>query len=184
MASKLTVGIAEQQPDFFSQPLFERTEIHHARLLVGWNAMYTKWQREEADRWLSAAQAAGVTPLVSFGHSRTNRRELPSTERFARAFKAFHERYPWVTTFATWNEANHCGEPTCRHPESVAAYWRQIRLACPGCRVLAAELLDAPNLAVVGARVPPRGADRAASSGACTTTSTPTASRPATRRRC
>src|SRR3954470_22537772 len=63
MASKLTVGIAEQQPEFFSQPLFERTGIHHARLLVGWNAMYTKWQREQADTWLAAAKAAGVTPL-------------------------------------------------------------------------------------------------------------------------
>ena len=50
MASKLTVGIAEQQPDFFTEPLFERTGIRHARLLVGWNAMYTKWQREQADK--------------------------------------------------------------------------------------------------------------------------------------
>ena len=43
------------------------------------------------------------------------------------------------------------GEPLRRAdlPASrdVAAYWRAIRLACPGCRVLAAELLDAPNLA-------------------------------------
>jgi hypothetical protein len=147
MASKLTVGIAEQQPDFFSAPLFQRTGIHHARLLVGWNAMYTRWQREEADRWLEAARAAGVTPLVSFGRSRTNRHELPSVARFTRAFKAFHERYPWVKTFATWNEANHCGEPTCRRPERVAAFWRAIRQNCTGCRVLAAELLDAPNLA-------------------------------------
>ena len=109
MASKLTVGIAEQQPNFFIQPLFQRTRIRHARLLVGWNAMYTKWQREQADTWLAAARAAGVTPLVSFGRSRTRRSDLPTTARYLRAFRAFRERYPWVRTFATWNEANHCG---------------------------------------------------------------------------
>ena len=76
--------------------------------------MYTKWQREQADTWLAAARAAGVTPLVSFGHSRTNRADLPTTARYLRAFRAFRERYPWVKTFATWNEANHCGEPTCQ----------------------------------------------------------------------
>lgn len=147
MASKLTVGIAEQQPDFFSQPLFQRTEIHHARLLVSWNAMYTKWQREQADTWLDAARAAGVTPLVSFGHSRTRRSELPSTARYLKAFRAFRKRYPWVRTFATWNEANHCGEPTCKRPALVASYWRAIKKDCPTCRILAAELLDSPNVA-------------------------------------
>lgn len=147
MASKLTVGIAEQQPGFFSQPLFERTGIRHARLLVSWNVIYTKWQREQADTWLAAARAAGVTPLVSFGHSRTRRADLPSTARYLRAFRAFRKRYPWVRTYATWNEANHCGQPTCRRPALVASYWRAIKRDCPTCRILAAELLDSPNAA-------------------------------------
>ena len=147
MASKLTVGIAEQQPDFFTEPLFERTGIRHARLLVGWNAMYTKWQREQADEWLNRAKETGVTPLVSFGHSRTRRAELPTTARYLKAFRAFRKRYPWVKTFATWNEANHCGEPTCKRPALVASYWRAIKRDCPSCKILAAELLDSPNVA-------------------------------------
>ena len=147
MASKLTVGIAEQQPDFFSQPLFERTGIHHARLLVGWNAMYTKWQREQADTWLAAAQAAGVTPLVSFGHSRSNRRDLPSVLRFTRAFRAFHERYPGSRRSRPGTRPTTAASRPASHPEKVAAYWRAIRVECPSCRVLAAELLDSPNMA-------------------------------------
>jgi hypothetical protein len=47
-----------------------------------------------------------------------------------------------VREYATWNEANHCGEPVCHRPRLVARYWRQLRLACVGCTVLAAELLD------------------------------------------
>ncbi len=34
----------------------------------------------------------------------------------------------------------------CRRPGTVAAYWRQLRLACPGCTVLAADLVDSPNI--------------------------------------
>ena len=147
LAAKLTVGVAEQRAGFASDPLFKRSGIRHARLLVSWNAMYTTWQRREADTWMRSARAAGVTPLVTFGHSRTNRADLPTPARYLRAFRAFRKRYPWVRDYATWNEANHCGEPTCRRPALVAAYWRAISAECEGCRVLAAELVDQPNLA-------------------------------------
>ena len=49
---------------------------------------------------------------------------LPTPERFLFEFRRFRARYPWVSEFATWNEANHCGEPTCHRPELVAAYYR------------------------------------------------------------
>ena len=51
-----------------------------------------------------------------------------------------------MTDYASWNEANHCGEPTCHRPELVAAYWRKLRVECPTCRILAAEVLDMPNM--------------------------------------
>jgi hypothetical protein len=79
-------------------------------------------------------------------HSRTERRSLPSPRRLLREFRRFRARYPWVREFATWNEANHCGEPTCHRPQLVAAYWRALARACRGCRVLAAEVLDMPNM--------------------------------------
>ena len=51
-----------------------------------------------------------------------------------------------MTDYASWNEANHCGEPTCHRPALVAAYWRKLRGECPTCRILAAEVLDMPNM--------------------------------------
>ncbi len=48
--------------------------------------------------------------------------------------------------YAAWNEANHCGEPTCHRPRLVAAYYRNMRRDCPDCRILAAEVLDTPNM--------------------------------------
>jgi hypothetical protein len=142
----VTVGIADQKADMFGDPRFATLQIAHARLNVGWDALTSRWQVEELDRWLKAAQAAGVEPLISFGHSRTRRRALPTPERFKFEFRRFRAAYPWVTAFAVWNEANHCGEPTCNRPRLVAAYYRALRRECPSCRLLPAELLDMPNL--------------------------------------
>jgi hypothetical protein len=145
-AGALTIGIADNKPDMFFDARFERSGVQHARIAVGWDALSSPWQAEEIDRWLRAARADNVTPLISFGHSRTDRRKLPSPERFLYEFRRFRAKYPWVHEFATWNEANHCGEPTCHRPELVAAYWRKLRRACPTCRILAAEVLDMPNM--------------------------------------
>jgi hypothetical protein len=145
-AGAVTIGIADQKPDMFSDPRFQASGVQHARLAVGWDALTSPWQTAELDAWLSAARADGVVPLVSFSHSRTNRRQLPTPERFLYEFRRFRARYPWVTEYATWNEANHCGEPTCHRPALVASYYRKLRKECSECRVLAAEVLDMPNM--------------------------------------
>jgi hypothetical protein len=145
-AGAVTIGIADQKPDMFSDARFEASGIRYARLAVGWDVLTSPWQTAELDTWLNAARQDGVVPLISFSHSRTNRRQLPTPERFLYEFRRFRARYPWVNEFATWNEANHCGEPTCHRPALVAAYYRKLRTECTGCRVLAAEVLDMPNM--------------------------------------
>jgi hypothetical protein len=141
------VGIADQKPDMFHDVRFGQLGIRRARLAIGWDALTSPWQAKQLDDWLSAARGAGVDPLISFGHSRTSRRSLPTPERLRYEFRRFRALYPWVRTFATWNEANHCGEPTCNRPALVAAYYRALREECPSCTILAAEILDTPNIA-------------------------------------
>jgi hypothetical protein len=145
-ASALTIGIGDQKPDMFSDPRFQDSGIRFARRAVAWDSLTSPGQTAALDEWLNAARAAHVTPLISFTHSSTNRRQLPSPERLLYEFRRFRARYPWVTEFATWNEANHCGEPTCHRPELVAAYWRKLRRQCPKCTILGAEVLDMPNM--------------------------------------
>ena len=140
------VGIADQKPDMFKDRRFGELGIATARLSVGWDVLTSRWQTAELDAWLQASRGAGVDPLISFGHSRTRRRLLPTPERFKYEFRQFRARYPWVRIFATWNEANHCGEPTCNRPELVAAYYRALRDECRSCTILPAELLDMPNI--------------------------------------
>jgi hypothetical protein len=145
-AAALTVGIADNKADMFFDPRFQSSGVKQARISIGWDALSSPWQTEQLDRWLNAARIDGVAPLVSFGHSRTDRRSLPTPERYLFEFRRFRARYPWVREFATWNEANHCGEPTCHRPALVAAYYRNLRRECPDCRILAAEVLDMPNM--------------------------------------
>lgn len=145
-APAVTIGVADQRPLLFSNASFQRTLIGHARILVAWDALRTDWQRDALDAWLADARAAGITPLVTFGKSRTRPDDLPTPERYADAVSAFRARYPFVREFSAWNEANACGERTCRRAKLVAAYYRQLRIACPGCTLLAADLIDQPNL--------------------------------------
>jgi hypothetical protein len=144
----VAIGIGDQKADMFTDPVFAQLGIRYARISVPWNVLDYAWQRDDLDAWIAAAKAAGVQPLVGFGHARGNqRRVLPSPSRFRAEFRRFRARYPSVTTFATWNEANHCGEPTCHRPELVAAYYRQLRRECPSCTIVASEVIDMPNMA-------------------------------------
>ena len=143
------VGIADQKLAMFTDSRFRAMDIQHARLQVAWDALTSDWQTAEIDAWMAAAREANVSPLVTFGHSRLpgRRRALPTPSRFKYEFRRFRARYPWVRDYATWNEANHCGEPTCHRPQLVAAYYRAMRRECPKCTILAAEMLDMPNMA-------------------------------------
>jgi hypothetical protein len=147
-AGALVIGVGDQTPAMFHDQRFLALGIRYARLSVAWDALDYGSQRAQLQAWLTAAQADGVQPLVSFDHSRVSGRHrvLPSLARFAREFRRFHTLYPWVGDFAAWNEANYCGEPTCHHAGLVAAYYEQMRHACPSCHVLGAELLDVPNM--------------------------------------
>jgi hypothetical protein len=147
-ANALLIGVADQTSAMFGDPRFRALDIRYVRRSVAWDALHYSWQRSELDAWLMAARADGARPLISFDHSRQSEkhRELPSAVRFAREFRHFRSLYPWVSDFATWNEANYCGEPTCHHAALVASYYRQMRHICPSCHVLGAELLDVPNM--------------------------------------
>src|SRR5215208_5876036 len=104
----LTVGIAENNPQMFHDPLFAKMGAKHARLVVSWNVMTAR--NDEVNRvidYLAAAQAARVTPLVTFEHARgnaalCNRRKyrkrtqckLPSAKAYEKNVRAFHAAFP------------------------------------------------------------------------------------------
>ena len=146
--SRAAVGIADQKADMFADPRFGELGIRHVRRSVAWDALRHPTQAAELEIWLEAARQRGAAPLITFARSRTARlrHRPPGPAEFAAQFRRFHARFPAVRIFSAWNEANHCGEGTCRKPELVARYYRAIRLGCPRCAVVAADLVDQPNI--------------------------------------
>ena len=146
--ARVVVGMGDQKPTMFGDQRFHWLGIKHTRLVVSWEVLRQKREREWTDQWLQAARFARVEPLVAFGHawSGPRRKHLPSAREFRTQFRRFRREYPWIRTYTPWNEANHCSQPTCNKPERAAAYYDVIVSECRGCTVVAADVLDQPNM--------------------------------------
>lgn len=146
--AKPVLAVGDQKPSMFSDPRFRWLGIRHSRIVVSWTVEKTPWERQLVDQWLTAARVAGVSPLVAFGHAWGGkaRTTLPSVKAYAKAVRAFRAKYPWVREYTPWNEANHCSQPTCKHPGRAAAYYNELRHQCPRCTIVAADVLDQPNM--------------------------------------
>jgi hypothetical protein len=149
--AKIVVGIGDQNPQMFSDQLFKDLRVRHARVIVPYNVAKSSRNRHILETWLNAARAAGVTPLVHFGGkvgSRCPRRpcHLPSVREFRSSFKAFRKRYPGIREIGVFNEANQRAEPTFRNPKRAAQFFNVVRANCHGCRIVAADVLDDPNM--------------------------------------
>jgi hypothetical protein len=147
-AATPVIGVGEQHPGMFTDPHWRALDLRDVRLIVGWDVLEHRDTRLELDAYMTAARAARANLLVSFGRSRSGHRAklLPSVARFASRFQAFRLRYPWVRQYVTWNEANHCSQPTCRRPERVAEYFDAMRRRCHGCTIVGPDVLDTPSM--------------------------------------
>ena len=144
------IGIGEQNPEMFGSPYFKALGVRHVRVITAWDSLRHKWSRDTLDRYMSAARAEGVQVLLGFGHARSAKRKVrryvPSVREFTKEFLKYKKRYPWQKEWLTWNEANHCGEPTCHKARRVARFFNNIRHNCFGCTVVAADVLDTPTM--------------------------------------
>jgi polysaccharide biosynthesis protein PslG len=145
------VGIGDQNAATFSDPRFAELGIRRARIVAPWNVALSPLDLRYLDTWLRAARAAKVEPLVHFGAATGTACPgrpcpLPTVSEYARAFAAFQRRWPSVRDIGIWNEANQRAQPTFRHPERAAAYYNVVRSSCRGCRIVAADVLDDPNM--------------------------------------
>jgi hypothetical protein len=85
-----------------------------------------------------------VRVLVTFDRSRRPGRKTfrPDTYSLVKQFKRLRARYPFVKEWVTWNEPN-----LSQSASRTAHQWLALRKACPSCTILAADLVDRPNLA-------------------------------------
>jgi hypothetical protein len=147
----VVVGIGDQLPETFTDPLFQQLGIRYSRNFTAWNVALHKDQANGLDGWIQAARAANVDPLISFSQtfgSNCPARpcHLPSVRQYTRAFKAFRRRWPDIRTFNPWNEANHRSQPTFKNPKRAAQYYNVVRRNCRGCTIVAADVIDEKNM--------------------------------------
>ena len=145
------VGISEQDARTFSQPLWQGLKLKRVRYIVPWD-FYKGDGQAEATTFMNAARAAKQDVLVMFTarrgcysngkYSKSSACRAPSKSAYTTAFKKFKAAFPWVKTYAPWNEANHVSQPTAKSPKRAADYYAAMRANCKGCKILAADVLD------------------------------------------
>jgi len=145
------VGVGDQDPLTFSDPLFRDLGVKRSRYFPSWNVALKSEERAWLDVWLAEAKNAGVRPLISFSQARGSACpkkpcKLPTVREYKRAFKAFHRRWPQVRDISPWNEANHRSQPTFKNPKRAAQFYNVVRASCRRCTIVAADVIDETNM--------------------------------------
>jgi hypothetical protein len=143
----VAIGIGDQSPSMFGESNFQALKLKQARLIVPYDTVSVRADRDVTDAWINAARSAGVNPLVSFEHSRVSPKKRPSVAEYTTAIKAFRARYPSINTYSAFNEANHQSQPTFHHPKLAAQYYNALRANCRGCQIVALDVLDQGGMA-------------------------------------
>jgi Glycosyl hydrolase catalytic core len=142
-------GLSDQHPTSIVDPrIGGHLRMTAVRLVVRWDAALADPAPVQA--WLAAARSRGLEPLVVFNRRATDRCPgqpcvLPTVAQYTAAFRAFRQRWPWVTVFAPWNEVNVRSQPPWNSPAQAAAFYNTIVAECAACTVLGAEVLDSTD---------------------------------------
>jgi hypothetical protein len=155
-SANFVVGLSEQKPAVFASPTWKSLKLKRIRYVVPWDWYKYRGQNAEVVAFMNAARAARQDVLLSFSADRscyvkgryrhTKACRAPSQKVYAAAVKRFIKAYPWVKTYAPWNEENHVSQPTHGNPRLAAQYYATMRKVAKGKTVLAADLLDQSDL--------------------------------------
>jgi hypothetical protein len=145
-AGAVVIGISSPDPGMFSSARFGALHITTARRAVPYDVVTRRadaGQLRAFRAWYSAAQAAGVDPLVSFGAETTSpaSNHVPSVSEYTRGVKAFVKRFPQVTSYTAWNEPDFPYRHLARNPRLAANYFNALYKLCgKHCQVLAGDV--------------------------------------------
>ena len=140
------VGIGDNNAPMFSDPNYRALGLKIARRIVPYDFWQDPTQLADLHAWVDGAVADNVQPLISLEHSYVNVTKLPSIPEYTKSIQYLLANFPAVRTISPWNEANHVSQPTYKNPKRAAQYYNTVRSLCPGCTIVAADVLDQPNM--------------------------------------
>jgi hypothetical protein len=146
--ARVLYGIGDQGREMFSDKHFTKLGLKTTRYVLAWDWYKDDYQRMLVDQWVPAAQAAGVRPLIAFSRNWRpgGERLLPSRAAYRKSFRKFRQRFPRITEFSAWNEANHSTQPTAKKPRAAANYYKIMLQECRTCTIVAADVLDSSDM--------------------------------------
>jgi len=154
--AKLVVGISDQNASTFNDPLYSAAKLTVARYVLPYDVTKDAAQAARWEDWLAAARGAHQKVLVSFEHSRLNRKaagRLPSTSAYRKALTAFKKRYGSNFDVSPWNEVDRKyeasrgeGQPTWNKPAKAATYYGVARKVFKGRKIVGLDILDQSNV--------------------------------------
>jgi hypothetical protein len=144
-SAAVVIGIGDGNPAMFSDPRFAALKITTARDVVPWDIVTRKADAPDLAAfrgWLAAAQAAHVSPLISFGADFTNpaANYVPTVKQYKNAVKAFLKEFPQIKTYTAWNEPDFSYRKLAREPTLAANYFNALYEMCRHCKVLAGDV--------------------------------------------
>jgi hypothetical protein len=159
-ASAVTVGISDQQPSTFTNPLYSPLKLKVARVITPYDVLDEPSEKARLDQWIHNAKIAKQTILISFEHSRLQSKynKAPSVSTYTKAMKAFKKEYGTKFDISPWNEVNVCqaagrmeGQPAkiCKSatgPKLVAQYYSAAKSVFKGRKIVAIDILDGSNV--------------------------------------
>jgi len=135
------IGIADNKSEMFSDPRYQALGIQYARIDLRWDVLSDAGATADLDTWMAGAQATGAHPLITFDRSPVRTSYNPTPAELVAAMNALRARYPGLTDFSAWNEAN-----LSKKPALVARWYLALTRACPSCNILATDLVDQDNM--------------------------------------
>ena len=145
-AHAFSIGMSDQKLGMWEDPRFQQLGINQVRLLVYYNQVL-KGDFSRYDQWMAQAHARGADVLLTINqHSSMSKTRLPTIAQYRKVVRKLRARYPYVTSWAAWNEANHKTQPLFRRPRRAAQFYNVLRKECGGCKIVAADVLDSSNM--------------------------------------
>jgi hypothetical protein len=148
-ASSYLVGIGDEHPAMFSDPLYRQLHTKIARLIVAYDVVAHPYFLNQAYTWIHDAEAQHVQVLVAFYHSEYSATRMPSVALYQHDVQKFLKLFPTVKQYQSWDEANRGNVARAFSSPSAplaARYYQALLRVCKGCTVLGLDVLDAANI--------------------------------------
>jgi hypothetical protein len=148
-ANSYLVGIGDEQPEMFGNPLWQQLHVRIARYIAPYDAAVHPDSLARARAWIAGAEAQHVQILVAFYHSEHTPTRLPGVAQYKHDVQKFVKLFPHVKQYQSWDEANRGNERGAfSSPSAVAAakYYQGLLRVCKGCTVIGLDVLDQNNI--------------------------------------